>query len=176
MENEQTALIVRGVLSLGRRLRAERPQGSVSLAAISILATLRRLGPIPATRLAAEERLQPQSLTRLIAGLEHEGLISRSPSEADRRELLITPTRQGLAVLAADIGARRRWLEKVMSATLNDAERDMLLKASEVMLKLANYDSASASHEGDERETREPAPVKAKAMRKSVAARGPGKA
>ena len=143
MQNEQTAMIVRGVLSLGRRMRAERPQGSASLAAISILATLRRLGPIPATRLAAEERLQPQSLTRLIAGLEGRGLISRSQSETDRRELLITVTPKGLSVLKADIAARRQWLEAAMSATLSEDERDVLLRASELMLKLANSDAGA---------------------------------
>jgi DNA-binding MarR family transcriptional regulator len=137
MQDEQATQILRGVLWLGRRLRAERRQGSVPLSAIAILATLRRLGPIPATRLAAEERLQPQSLTRIITGLERDGLIERRPNEADRRELLVGLTRRGLKVLAADMRARRRWLEGAMAARLTAAERTALLKASAVMLKLA---------------------------------------
>lgn len=152
MDDEQTAMIVRGILSLGRRMRAERPQGSVSLAEISILATLRRLGPIPATRLAAEERLRPQSLTRLVAGLESDGLISRSPSEIDRRELLITVTRKGLSALDADIAPRRQWLQEAMLAALTDDERDVILEASELMLKLANHDAvARPSNAGEDR-------------------------
>jgi DNA-binding MarR family transcriptional regulator len=139
MHGNEAARIVRGVLSLGRRLRAERPQGSASLSAISILATLRRLGPMPAARLAAEERLQPQSLTRLIASLEQEGWIARAKSELDQREIVITLTREGHKVLASDMRARRLWLERAMAATLTKAERDMLLKAAEVMLKLTGH-------------------------------------
>ena len=139
MHGNEAARIVRGVLSLGRRLRAERPQGSASLSAISILATLRRLGPIPAARLAAEERLQPQSLTRLIASLEQEGWIARVRSEVDRREIMIALTQDGDRALAADMRARRIWLERAMAATLSKAERDTLLKAAEVMLKLTGH-------------------------------------
>jgi DNA-binding MarR family transcriptional regulator len=145
MKGEQTAPIVRAVLSLGRRLRAERPAGSASLSAIAILSTLWRLGPVPAVRLAAVEQLQPQSLTRLIIGLERDGLISRTPNEADRREIIIALTRHGRKVLAADIRARGEWLERAMAATLTAAERRRLLEASEAMLKLAGYDGGSAA-------------------------------
>jgi DNA-binding MarR family transcriptional regulator len=143
MKGEQTAPIARAVLSLGRRLRAERPEGSVSLSAISVLSTLWRLGPVPAVRLAAVERLQPQSLTRLIVGLERDGLISRTPNEADRREIIIALTRRGREVLASDIRARGEWLDRAMAATLTAAERRLLLQASEVMVKLAGYDGGA---------------------------------
>jgi DNA-binding MarR family transcriptional regulator len=141
MKTEETARIVRGVLALGRALRAARPEGSASLAAIGILATLRRRGPMTAVRLAGEERLQPQSLTRLLAGLERDGLIKRTAGAADRRERLIEPTRRGLAVLKADIQARRRWLERAMAAALTEAEQAALLEASDLLLRLAAYDA-----------------------------------
>lgn len=139
LDRDDASLIVRAVLSLGRRLRAERPAGSASLSAIGILAGLRRLGPVPAVRLAAEERLQPQSLTRILAQLERDGLITRTPGPTDRRELVIDLTGRGLELLAADIAARRRWLERAAS-TLTDGERAALLAASTAMLKLAAYD------------------------------------
>jgi DNA-binding MarR family transcriptional regulator len=141
MRNEDTARVVRGVLSLGRRLRAAHPDGSISLSATSILATLWRVGPMPAVQLATEERLQPQSLTRLIAGLERDGLISRTPNEHDRREVLLELTPRGLNVLAADMQTRRQWLEQAMSHSLSDDEREVLLQASQVMLKLASHDA-----------------------------------
>jgi DNA-binding MarR family transcriptional regulator len=137
MKNQEAALIVRGVLSLGRRLRAERPEGSVSLSALAILATLRRKGPMPAARLAVEERLQPQSLTRLLASLEGDGLIERKSGEADRRERQIALTEAGLNVLATDIGARSRWLEQAMEATLSADERQILIHAAMLMAQLA---------------------------------------
>lgn len=139
LDRDDASLIVRAVLSLGRRLRTERPAGSASLSAIGILAGLRRLGPVPAVRLAAEERLQPQSLTRILAQLERDGLITRTPGPTDRRELVIDLTGRGLDLLAADIAARRAWLERAASA-LTDGERAALLAASTAMLKLAAYD------------------------------------
>jgi DNA-binding MarR family transcriptional regulator len=137
MKNEDAALIVRGILSLGRRLRAERPRGSVSLSALAILGTLRRKGPMPAARIATEENLQPQSLTRLLAGLEEDGLIVRKPGEIDRREKVVALTEQGLSVLVADIAARSRWLETAM-ADLEPHERDTLLHAAMLMARLAD--------------------------------------
>ena len=147
---KKTASILQAVLALGRRLRAERPPRSVTLSALSILGTLSRLGPIPATRLAAEERLQPQSLTRVVAALEKERLILRTRSDLDRREISVAITKRGERVLTADLLARRAWLEQAISATLSQRERDLLFAASEVMLKLAFHSSAGAGELLDE--------------------------
>jgi DNA-binding MarR family transcriptional regulator len=133
----EAALILRAVLALGRRLRAERPAGAAGLSAISILGTLERHGPMPAHRLAGIERLQPQSLTRILADLERRGWIRRTRSEADRREIAIAPTAAGRAVLVEDMQARRRWLEKTAGAVLTEAERAALVAAAAAMLKLA---------------------------------------
>jgi len=141
---EHVASILRGVLSLGRRLRAERPQGSISLSAISILGTLKRLGPTAATRLAAEEGLRPQSLTRMIMGLERKGLISRTQSNADRREILIALTEKGRRVLVEDMNTRRAWLEAAIAAALTESERNVLFAACEIMRKLAFHDGPTA--------------------------------
>lgn len=151
-KNQQVGLIVRGVLALGRRLRAERPDGSASLAAISLLRTLKRTGSVPVSRLAAEERLAPQSLTRLIAELEQAGWIQRERNEADRREILISLTPKGGDVLANDMHARTAWLEEALAAALDDGERDALGKAAHAMLKLAAHDATSpAPDAGEER-------------------------
>jgi len=130
--------ILRGVLRLGRRLRSERPPSKVSPSAIGLLSTLRRLGPMPAVRLAAEERLQAQSLSRLIASLEASGCIERKHNEADRREIVLSITKRGREILTADMNARRRWLEQAMSASLTKDERQTLAKAASIMLKLAD--------------------------------------
>jgi DNA-binding MarR family transcriptional regulator len=136
-DGDEVTSILRAILALGRRLRAERPQGSMTLSALSVLGTLYRLGAIPATRLAAEERLQPQSLTRLVLGLERKGLIARTRSAVDRRELAIALTRKGQRVLDEDLELRRAWLEQAVAAELTVKERGLLYAASSAMLKLA---------------------------------------
>jgi DNA-binding MarR family transcriptional regulator len=129
--------IVSAVLRLGRRLRAERPASSVSLSQLGVLATLQRLGAMPAARLADHERLQPQSLTRLIAEMQAAGLIVRRRSAADRRTLSIELTPKGRSALAHDIGARRAWLERAMAAALSPTEQALLRLSAELMLKVA---------------------------------------
>jgi len=143
-------LILRSVLLLGRRLRAARPEGPHSLSTIAILATLHRLGPMPAWRLALEEHLQPQSVTRIIAALERDGLISRMRSEADRREIELSITTHGRTVLSDDIGARRAWLEKAMDERLTSQERKALIDASEIMLKLSHAHIENEAQSGEE--------------------------
>jgi DNA-binding MarR family transcriptional regulator len=140
---EQALSILKAVLALGRRLRAERPEGTVTLSALSILGTLSRLGPIPATRLAVEERLQPQSLTRLVGSLERDGLIERQRSMVDRRALVIGLTEKGRSALAEDLNARQRWLRKAMATVLKHEERAGLTTAAQSMLKLAFHEKAS---------------------------------
>lgn len=134
---EDALSILKAVLALARRLRTERPGGAVTLSTLSILGTLNRLGPIPAIRLAQEERLQPQSLTRILASLEKDGHIARTRNAADRREMTIALTKRGRKLLMDDIHSRRAWLEGAMAATLNPSERELLFAAAETMLKLA---------------------------------------
>jgi len=129
--------LLRAVLALGRRLRSGRPEGAVTLAAISLLGTLGRLGPMPAVQLAAEERLQPQSLTRIVAGLERDGLIERRKDLEDQRALIIALTERGRTVLADDLRARQAWLRDAMLRALSGDERAALIAAADIMLKLA---------------------------------------
>ena len=150
--SDDTILIVRGILRLGRRLRAERPDSSVSLSAIGMLSTLHRMGPMPAARLAQAERLQPQSLSRLIAQMDRDGLIKRRPDERDRRALILEITAAGRQALSRDMTARRAWLEGAMRRVLLPGERAMLAHAAVAMLRLADEGGAETT-EGEEEES-----------------------
>ena len=67
----------RGVTTLSRRLRLERPAHSETLLQLSVLAELNRHGPMTPGELAALQRIQPQSLTRTLASLEARQLVRR---------------------------------------------------------------------------------------------------
>ena len=140
LSQEQVSHIVAGVLRLGRRLRAQRPVDSVSLSALSLMATLNEHGPMPAARLAERQRLQPQSLTRLLNDLEGKGLIARGPGP-DRRTLMLSLTPAGVAAFRYDIAARHRWLRDEMARRLGSDDQVLLALAASVMLKLTQSDA-----------------------------------
>ncbi len=124
-------------MRLNRRLRMERPEGHLSGAKLSVLALLHRNGAMTPTAIAEAERVQAQSVTRLLADLGRDGLISRESDPADRRRSLITLTPQGRAALGRDMAHRDAWLARAMERHLSPAERRVLELAGELMERLA---------------------------------------
>jgi len=135
--------IVRAVLQLGRRLRAQRPGAAISLPQLALLATLHQQGTMRATRLAEQQRLQPQSLTRLIATLERKGLIVRRADPDDGRSRLIEITRNGRECLEHDMRPRRSWLSAAMARALTPTEQALLRLSAELMLRIAHMEESN---------------------------------
>lgn len=127
----------RSVLRLGRQLRSARASSAVSASKLLVLGILQRDGVATAARLADELRVQPQSLTRLLARLAADGLISRRRDPSDRRRGLIRLTDAGTAVLAADMAVRRRRLAEAARRILTPAEREALRVAAGLIDRLA---------------------------------------
>lgn len=140
-ESQSTSLM-RAVLALSRAMRSSTPHGGVHLGGLAVLATLRRSGPLPAAQLAAEQRLAPQSLTRLVDDLEKRGYVVRERGPADRRQVIVAPTEAGLVALSTSFRIRRKWLQQAMSAMLNASEQRQLLEAAALLERLAHYQDA----------------------------------
>jgi DNA-binding MarR family transcriptional regulator len=128
----------RATLRLSRRLQAERDENAMSLTKISVLGHLTRKGPMTAGALAAADRLQPQSLTRVLAELEEAGLIARAAGVEDRRQRRFELTPAGRAAGIADMRVRDEWLAGAMARSLSDVERELLLLAAALMERLAD--------------------------------------
>jgi len=124
------------VMRLARRMRAERADTSLSLTQLSALATLDRHGPLTPGELAAAERVQPPSMTRVVASLQDAGLVSREQHPSDGRQVLLRVTREGAALLREDRRRREAWLAQRL-AELDDDERAVLHAASGVLDRLA---------------------------------------
>jgi DNA-binding MarR family transcriptional regulator len=123
--------------ALWRRLRAKRADHGIRASKLSVLGWLERAHrPLTASRLAELERLQPQSLTRIIAELDEGGLIKRREDESDRRQLLIEITAKGHDLLVEDARRQNRWLADTMQQKLTPAERDLLLLAARLLDQL----------------------------------------
>jgi DNA-binding MarR family transcriptional regulator len=136
-DDEAAHTLRMSVMRLHRRLRRERPDNGLSLTNLSALGRLDREGPLTATALAEAERIQPQSLTRVVADLERRGLIERTPDDTDRRRILLRASDQGRALIAEDRRQRDEWLAVAMATTLTDSERDILLVAARLIDRLA---------------------------------------
>ena len=130
----------RGIAELYRRLRFERMGHGLSATKLSILGRLALSGPLTVTALAAQERVQPQSLTRTLAVLEESKFIVRRQDEVDRRQSLIETTRLGEDLLKNDARRQATWLALAMSSELTPAERELLRVAAQLMRQLAEAD------------------------------------
>lgn len=124
------------VMRLARRLRAERSDTSLTLSQTAALATLGRSGPLTPGELAAIERVQPPSMTRIVASLQDSGLVERRPHPSDRRQALLEVSRRGRALLREDRRRRDAWLAQRL-AELDDGERAVLAAATAVLDRLA---------------------------------------
>jgi len=124
------------VVRLNRRLRAQRPDATVTLTQLSALSCLHKHGPMTPGELAARERVQPPSMTRVIAALEDRGLASRTPHPTDGRQAIVTVTGGGKAYLAAEAAARERWLDQRLAELTGD-ERELLARAVELIDRMA---------------------------------------
>jgi DNA-binding MarR family transcriptional regulator len=130
----------RAVARLGRRLRAERSDTSVSTGKISVMSHLLRRGPLTPSELAAAEFVQPQSLSRPLAELEQAGLVSRTPDTTDRRQYLVAITEEGRRTISRDVAGRDAWLALALDS-LTVAERGVLHIAARLMDRLADGDA-----------------------------------
>jgi DNA-binding MarR family transcriptional regulator len=135
----EAAEIRRGAMHLARRLRAARPEGALSSGKLGILSHLVQRGPMTPGKLASAEFLRPQSLTRMLAELEAEGLVNRSRHQFDGRQSLIAITGEGREAMARDVASRDAWLAQAM-AQLSRTERDVLRIAARLMEELADDD------------------------------------
>ncbi|GAA4203245.1 MarR family winged helix-turn-helix transcriptional regulator [Actinocatenispora rupis] len=132
--------VLSGVVRLGSRMRSERPRGTrLSMGMLGVLLRLAHRPEMMPGELAESIGAAPQSMTRILAGLEERGLVARRTDPRDRRASLVSLTDAGRDALAADGRARRTWLAAAMTG-LTPAERELLAIAGDLMDRLADAD------------------------------------
>jgi DNA-binding MarR family transcriptional regulator len=124
------------VMRFSRRLRGQRVDTSVTLTHLSAMSTLRRHGAMSAGELAAHERVQPPSMTRVVGALEAMELITRTPHPTDGRQVVIELTPAAHELLDAEARAREAWLSGRLEQLGSD-ELEILQAAATIMDKLA---------------------------------------
>jgi DNA-binding MarR family transcriptional regulator len=97
-------------LHLLRRLRTEDESLGVSPPRLSALSVVVYAGPIGIGALAATEGVAAPTMSRLVDGLERDGLVARGPDPSDARGVLVRATAKGQRVLAKGRSQRVRAL------------------------------------------------------------------
>src|SRR3954452_22882586 len=131
--NSQLAAALRdSITRLNRRLRQARPMGDLTMTQLSALTSLELAGALTPRELAEVERVQPPTLTRIVAKLEERGLVVRSPHPTDGRQVILGASETGRAVVAEHRRTRDEWLAKHLMA-LTPEEREVLTRAAEIL-------------------------------------------
>jgi DNA-binding MarR family transcriptional regulator len=100
-------------IHLLRQLRKEDDASGLSAPRLSALSVVVFGGPLTLGQLAAAEQVRPPTMTRIVTGLEKDGLVQRIGDARDRRLTRIRSTAKGQSVLAE---GRARRVEKLAAA------------------------------------------------------------
>ncbi len=122
-------------IHLLRWLREADRASPVTAAELSALSVVVHVGPASLTELADAEQVRPPTMSRLVSGLEERGLVDRTRSREDRREVEIRATDRGRTLLEEGRQRRLRELRRALDA-LGDADRRALERAADVLESL----------------------------------------
>jgi DNA-binding MarR family transcriptional regulator len=129
------------ITRLARRLRVERlglagAETVLSDIQLAALAALERHDAMTPGELAEHEKVQPPSMTRVIAVLEERSLVRREPHPTDRRQVILTVTAEGRDLVQLVRRRREAWLAQRMQE-LSEEEREILRAAAPVLEKIS---------------------------------------
>ena len=129
------------IARLSRRLRTLRasgggPAGALSLTQSAALAAIEQNGSMTPGELADHEKVQPPSMTRVIAYLEERGLVERRPHPTDGRQVVLSATEAGRSMLAESRRHKAAWLSRRLDE-LTPEEREILRRAAPILDKIS---------------------------------------
>jgi DNA-binding MarR family transcriptional regulator len=98
------------LMRINRELRRETRAGGASPEQVSLLVAIKYTPGIGVRDLAARERVSAAAMSKHVDRLERDGLVARTPSEDDRRRVVLTLTDEGQRVLRRVRSRRTAWL------------------------------------------------------------------
>lgn len=131
------AVMLRDAITrLNRRVRQARPVGDLTVTQLSALTSLELAGALTPRELADVERVQPPTMTKIVAKLEERGLVQRTPHPTDGRQVILSTTEVGREVFGRYERLRDEWLAARL-AELTPDERDVLEHAASILGRIA---------------------------------------
>ena len=113
----------------------------------SALVTVELHGPLTPSELADIERVKRPTATRILRGLEEEGLVQRTPDPNDGRSALISITGEGRERLRRLRQRKNAYLARRMR-DLDPGEVAALERAAEILERLLESDRPAGPREG----------------------------
>jgi DNA-binding MarR family transcriptional regulator len=115
-----------------------RAEGGHTLSAtqLAALGAVARHDALTPGELAEHEKVQPPSMTRVIAHLEEKGLLARSPHPTDRRQVVLSVTPAGDKLLKEERRRKEAWLTQRLGE-LTPEERAILRQAAPILERLS---------------------------------------
>ena len=134
---ELVLAVKRAVSRFYTRIRSERPPGDLGDGALEVLARVEKHGPHTLTELSDFYRVTPASMSQSVNRLTSSGYAERVRDPADGRRVLIAATDEGARLSVEARGRRDAWISAHLDA-LGDADREVLRRASELLLRMAD--------------------------------------
>lgn len=125
-------------LHLLRRLRTEDDALGVSPPRLSALSVVVAAGPIGIGALAATEGVAAPTMTRLIDGLQRDGLVRRRPDPNDARGVLVEATAAGRRILTKGRQQRVRTLIDGLTGLTNE-ELAVIGRGAELIERVTRF-------------------------------------
>lgn len=115
-----------------RRARPADRESGLSAARLSALSVVVFGGPVGLRELAEAEQVTAPTMSRLVSGLEEDGLIRRRPDPVDGRGIRITATPKGRRLMEQGRARRVQRLAAILEG-LSEAELATLSRAAAVL-------------------------------------------
>jgi DNA-binding MarR family transcriptional regulator len=130
------------LLRLVNELRREKIAG-VSPHQVGLLISIKYAPGVTVGELAAGERVSTAAMSKRVSRLERDGLVARTKSQTDRRQIGLTLTEDGQRTLRRVRSRRTAWLANRLGA-LTPAELAAVGAAAEPLARLLELREARA--------------------------------
>jgi DNA-binding MarR family transcriptional regulator len=140
MEIKELASSLRAAISaLHKGLRKQTNLANAfSMTEIETIAHLNRNRQLLPTALAKLTRVKTQSMSQILKKLENLGIIKRTASKEDKRNVYISITAAGKKEVEKNRYERDEWLKNAIESNLNEKEKTLLEKVLPVLNKLTS--------------------------------------
>jgi DNA-binding MarR family transcriptional regulator len=110
----------------------------LSLTERSTLSMVNQQTEILPSELAVKEKVTGQSMSQIINKLSTNGYILKTPSQEDKRKVIITITPKGREYIESKRTKSKEWLAKVIAEKTSEAEKEILMSAIGILTKLVD--------------------------------------